>query len=249
MSHWYEHVAPVSALIPCEGEQHRITWRWGKLKLDDHDLGGERAMLSLGGEANACLRALQLWGDQFGLRPEIMGRMRTHMGDAAALMPAELDVPRKAGMALSLERAWRRSRYFDEQGRMIERQLKDVAVPALRAHLTAEKARVGSRMIRLATVRHVAAGRAHLVEGQMDSVSVSATAQLSSDWIVHVWARGLAVVDGAFVLEATPEASPAVRAVRWQPSDKPGISKPAVVDATAQPAGDGWRLTEGDAAT
>ena len=45
---WYQHVPAATAVIPCEGEQHRVTWRWGKFKLDDHDLGSERAMLVLG---------------------------------------------------------------------------------------------------------------------------------------------------------------------------------------------------------
>jgi hypothetical protein len=231
---WYHHVAPATALVECEGEQHTITWRWGKLKLDDHDLGSERAMLVLGGAASACLRALQLWGEQFGMRPDQFEEMRRRLGADAGLAPKELDVPREVGMTLSLERAWRRSVYLDEQGRLIERQLRARAMPALRASLTAEKQRFGSRVLRTVVIRHVPAGRPPAVTGQMDRVSVSATVTLSSNWLVRVWPRGLGVVDGSFVLDVIgPGQAPgtvSVQLVKWV-EVAPGVAEPAVVEA------------------
>ncbi len=148
-------------------------------------------------------------------------------------------------MALSLERAWKRSRYFDRQGRLIERQLRDRAVPALRAHLTAARQLMGSRVIRSAQVRHIAAGQPAAIEGHMDSVSVSAVASLSSRWIVDVWAAGLAGVDGAFVLEVRGAGSRpgalAVRAARWELRGE-GSAQP-VVDVVDAVAGEGgWTL-------
>lgn len=247
---WYQHVEPATAVIDCEGEGHRVTWRWGKLKLEDHDLGAERAMLVLGGEPSPCLRALQLWSDQFGMNPEQFSQVRRHLGADAVLLPDEFDVPRQVGMALSMERAWKASRYFDQQGRLLERQLRDRALPALRAHLTAAKQAFGSRLIRGAVVDHVAAGRPVLIEGRMDSVSVSARVTLSSDWLVHVWSRGMAVVEGALVVDVTgPGSSPgsvAVRAVRWKPTDREaGVAYAAIepVEAVRNDEG-GWRLSE-----
>jgi hypothetical protein len=240
---WYHHVPAATALVACEGEQHRITWRWGKLKLEDHDLGAERAMLVLGGQPCPCLRAMQLWGDQFGMRPEQFDEMRRRLGADAALAPKELDVPREVGMAISLERAWRRSVFFDEQGRIIERHLRARALPALRAHLTAEKQRFGCRVVRTVTLQHVPAGRPHGMTGEMDKVSASARVTLSSDWIVRVWPRGLAVADGAFVLDVTGPGRDRVpvQAVRWM-ERRPGVAEPAVVETHAVRDQDGWRL-------
>lgn len=246
---WYEHLPAATATVPCEGEEHRVTWRWGKFKLEDHDLGSERAMLLLGGQPCACLQALQLWGEQFGLRPEQVEMMRRSLGPRAGyLLPTEMEVAREAGMALSLERAWRRSRYFDQQGRLLALQLRDRALPALRAHLTDVRQAMGCRTIRGVQLKHIAAGQPTRIEGHMDSVSVSATASLSSRWIVDVWASGLATVPGAFVLEvvgrgSTPD-SLAVRAVKWerQPS---GGAEPVAAVREAVRTEEGWRIPDG----
>ncbi len=244
---WYHHVPPATAPVECEGEQHRVTWRWGKLKLDDHDLGSERAMLVLGGQPCACLRALQLWGEQFGMRPHQFDEMRRRLGADSALAPRELDVPREVGMVLNLERAWRRSLYLDEQGRLIERELRARALPVLRASLTAEKQRFGSRVVRTVLLRHVPAGRPLGMTGQMDKVSVSATVTLSSDWLVRVWPRGLGVVDGSFVLDAlgpgTAPGTTLVQLVRWR-EVAPGVAEPVVVEAEVVKGDEGWRLCE-----
>ena len=252
---WYHHVPGATATIPCEGADHRVTWRWGKFKLDDHDLGSERAMLVLGGDPCPCLRALGLWSTLFDMRPEQFEMMRRHMGDQAVLLPPEFNVPRDVGMILSLERAWKKGRYLDKQGRLLERQLKDRALPALRAHLTAEKARFGTRLIRAATIHHVAAVEPARIEGRMDSVSVSATVTLSSAWVVNVWARGLGIVEGGFVLDTValapaPRRTPGtatVRAAVWRPHPgEPGVAEPVVVTTEAVRTGDGWRLASGD---
>ncbi|MGH9225406.1 MAG: hypothetical protein ACRD2W_16850 [Acidimicrobiales bacterium] len=252
MSHpdrWYQHVPAATAVISCEGQSHRLTWRWGKLKLDDHDLGSERAMLVLGGVPCPCLRALGLWANLFDMRPEQLGQMRKHMGEESALIPDEFDVPRDVGLLLNLERAWKKSRYLDKQGRLLERQVKDRALPAFRAHLTAEKQRFGSRLIRTALVKHVAAVHPARVEGRMDSVSVSATVTLSSSWVVNVWSRGLAVVDGTFIIDASGPAGSAgsvdVRAIRWRPHDRePSVAEPVIAAAKAVRSGDEWHLVE-----
>jgi hypothetical protein len=248
---WYQHVPAASATVPCEGQHHTVTWRWGKFKLEDHDLGAERAMLVLGGEPCACLRALRLWGDQFGMAPEQFVQMHRWLGADAPLAPKEFEVPRQVGIALSWERSWKQSVYLDKHGKLIERQLRELALPVVRAHLTAEKQRFGSRMVRRVELQMVAAGQPVGMHGQMDSVSVSATVTLSSDWIVHVWSRGMGVVDGAFVLEvlgrgAAPRST-SVRAVRWRARQgHPGVAEPEVV--TADVVGDaatGWRLVDG----
>ena len=245
---WYHHVPPATGVIPCDGAQHRVTWRWGKVKLEDHDLGSERAMLVLGGEPAACLRALGLWGSQFGMPPDHFARMDKWLGADAALAPKELALPREVGMTLSWERSWKLSAYRDKHGKVLERQLRDRALPLLRAHLTQAKQEFGCRIVRSVELRHVPAGREPpSLFGTMDSVSVSARVTLSSDWIVRVWARGLGAVDGAFVLDVTgPGSEPgsaAVQAVRWART-RAGVAEPARVAADAVPSEGGWRLVQ-----
>ena len=242
---WYEHVPAATALIPCEGEEHRLTWRWGKLKLDNHDLGSERAMLVLGGQPSACLRALGLWERQFSMPPEHFLQMHRWLGPDAVLAPKEFDLAREVGATLAWERAWKRSVYMDKHGTILERLVRDKAVPALRAHLTEEKRRFGSLSIRTVEVRHVPAGQPLGLRGRMDSVSVTVSTVLSSAWIVRVWAAGLAAVPRAFVLEVTgPGSRPgslAVQAVRWK-QVQPGVGEAVTGPAEAVRMGDGWRL-------
>ncbi len=208
-------------------------------------------MLVLGGAPAACVRALRLWGDQFGMAPEQFTQMQRWLGADAALAPKEFEVPRQVGIALSWERQWKRTVYFDKHGKLIERQLRDLALPVVRAHLTAEKERFGSRTVRRIELQMVPAGQAHKMHGQMDSVSVSATVTLSSAWIVHVWSQNLGVVDGVFVLDvlgpgAAGPDSVEVRAVQWQPSERNlRVAQPTIVTATAVPGEDGtWHLDQ-----
>lgn len=249
---WYQYIPAATATVPCEGEEHTVTWRWGKFKLEDHDLGSERAMLLLGGHPSPCLQALQLWAEQFGLRPEQLEMLRRTLGPRVThLLPKEMEVAREAAMALSLERAWGRSRYFDQQGRLLERQLRDRALPALRTHLTEARQLLGCRTIRAVQIKHIAAGQPTRMEGLMDTVSVSAMASLSSRWIVDVWASGLSNVPGAFVLEVVgPGSTPdslAVRAVKWERQDS-GAAKPVAAVREAVRTEEGWRIHDGNPA-
>ena len=81
----------------------------------------------------------------------------------------------------------------------------------------------------------------------MDSVSVSATVTLSSDWIVHVWSRGMGVVEGALVLDVVgpgaTQGATQVRAVRWRPNERqPGVAQPVIVTVDVVQTDAGWRL-------
>ncbi len=247
---WYHHVAPASATIPCEGEQHRVSWQRGKFVLHDHDLSAERAMLVLGGDPCACLRALRLWRDQFGMPPDLFNRMHSWMGADAVLAPREMDLPRTLGMTWSWARAWRRASYLDKQGRLLQDQAKERALPPFRQHLTAEKQRFGSRVISRAEVRIVADYEQATVSGQMDKVGVRAQASLHAWWLVEVWPLGIAVVDGAFVVEMVEPhwTRPLVRAARWDDSG-PARRSPVVALARLHVLGEGgWRLDWEDAA-
>jgi hypothetical protein len=214
---WYHHIPEFSATIPCEGGDHQVTWHRGKFVLEDHDLSAERAMLVLGGEPCACLRALRMWRDQFGMPPELFTQMNRWLGADAVLAPAELSLVRRLGMTMSWARDWRRASYLDKHGRLLEDQLRELATPLWREHLTAEKQRSGARVISTAQVKVAAGHQTVSVSGQIDRVAVRATVTLEPWWLVEVWPRNLAVLEGAFVLELVEDSwsRPLVRAVRW----------------------------------
>jgi len=231
--------------MECEGEQHRVSWQRGKFVLHDHDLSSERAMLVLGGEPSPCLKALRMWRDQFGMPPEIFLQMHTWLGEAAALAPREMDLPRQLGMTLSWARSWRHWRYLDKHGRLLQDRGVELALPLFREHLLIERQRFGSRVISSAKVQIVPDTDVVGVTGRMDRVRVAAEVTLHPSWLVDVWPRGFAVVDGAFVTDVVTDARerPLVRAARWDDREV-GMRKPVVVPARLERDAEGeWGLT------
>lgn len=238
---------PATTEVACGGGRHRVTWRRGKLKLEDHDLSAERTMVAFGGETPACLQVLQLWRNlhAWAMSGELFRQMQSRLGPAAPLAPGELGRVHQLGLLLTWDRAWRRSAYFSEHGRLLDERLRECALPALRTHLRWWMSRRGCRRIAGVELRVLRRGQEPEVRGEMDAVSVRATAGLGARWLVGVWARGLAVVDGAFVLEVGPEGADGrapARAVRWD--ERPGgravaVAAPALV--ARRPDG-GWRL-------
>jgi len=247
---WCHHVPPATAQLACGGDRHTVTWRRGKLVLEDHDLGAERAMLALGGEMPACLATLQLWRNlhTWAMAGELFGQLRARLGDDALFGPGELAEAHQLGLALTWERAWRRAGHFTDHGRLLAEQLRPRALPPLREHLRYWLRRHGSRRLSSVEVEPARDGPAGMLTGEMDSVGVRAVATLSARWLVRVWGRGLAVVDGAFVVDVDDAAGPpldaagvAVRAVRWSPDPgRPGCYVPVEEPAVARPDG---RLT------
>lgn len=249
---WYHFPEPAHAEVSCNGEVHRISWRRGKLVLEDHDLAGEKALLALGGDLSGCLQALSMWVNQFSMAPDHFSQMQASLGTRSDLAPPELALARELGMVINWERAWRASRYLDRQGRFIEKVVGDRALPALRQHLAVAKERFGTRLVRGAKVVAVPGRTTPTLEGRMDRVAATATASLPAHWVPQVWARGAALVGEAFVLEVIEEAQrweagvvTRVRAVRWEADHRsPGSAIPVAGDATisrAKPA-DPWEL-------
>ena len=58
---WWAGVEPVTVEVSCGQDRHRISWRRGKLVLEDHDLAAEEAFAALGGDASLCLEVLRGW--------------------------------------------------------------------------------------------------------------------------------------------------------------------------------------------
>ena len=247
---WCHHVPPATAVVPCSGEQHRVSWRRGKLKLEDHDLGAERTMLAFGGETPACLQVVTLWRNlhSWAMSGQLLQQMQARLGPDVLLAPGDLRRVSDLGLLLTWEREWRRSAYYSDHGRLLAEQLRARAMAPLREHLKSWMARNGSRRISKLDLELGRHGQPSSLRGQMDSVGVRATATLGVRWLVEVWARGLDVVDGAFVVEVTGEQVRSVpemarvRAVRWE-QQAAGWAAPVAARALVQrlPEGD-WRL-------
>ena len=249
---WCHHVAPATAEVMCNGEPHRVTWRRGKLKLEDHDLAAERTMLAFGGETPACLQALQLWRNlhSWAMSGQLLQQMQSRLGPGGLLVPGDLQRVHELGLLLTWDRAWRHSRYFSDHGRLLDEQLRQRALPALRQHLRHWMPQYGCRRISGIELKVLRGGQQPGVHGQMDTIGVRVTAILGARWLVEVWARGLELVDDAFVLEIVDEAVDAdaspgtarVRAVRWE-TQPAGWVAPVGAPALLQPRPDGgWSL-------
>lgn len=276
MSGWCRVLEPVSAVVPCGGEEHRVSWRRGKVVLEDHGLSAELAMLGLGGEVCACLRVLQAWRKLYSwaMSPEIYRQMRSRLGVESILAPGDLAAIQELTMVLSWQRAWTRTAFFGEHERVLQEQLQTRAIAPLREHVTIWMGRHGCRLLSSLELRIARPGQDPGLRGRMDGVGASATARLGVDWLLSVWARGLALVDGAFVLEVLDDPdvergegadSPgrdgrreseeaeivlAVRAVRWDLVEPAGHRVPVATPATVHRLPPGpWSLTWADEAS
>lgn len=242
-SRWSLRVEPITGLVPCNDEQHRVTWRRGKLVLEDHDLGAERAMIALGDPPCFCMRVLKLWRDQWTMPPDLFRQMEARLG---ALAVPELAPVRELAMVRNWERAWHRSSYQSKHGALLAEPLRARAVPALRRHLGLWAERLGCRVVSAAEVRLLPRRDSPSLTGTMDAVGARAAARLGATWLLDVWAAGLATVDDGFVLEVVDESGHPtaldVRAARWK-RQPDGHCTPETAAARVRRADDGrWAL-------
>jgi hypothetical protein len=239
---WCNHIEAVTALVDCNGERHRVTWRRGKVVLEDHDLSAETAMLAFGGKPFPCLGVLRRWRDMhtWAMSSELFRTMSARLGPEAVL-PGPLQRANELGLMLTWERAWRRLSFYTDYERLLLEQLQRRALPPLREHLGLWRRRTGARLLSSVEVEVLRPGRAPTLLGTMDTVRVRATAAIGVSWVLRVWARGLALVGDAFVLDVDDDEGPGdaalqVQAVRWE-EGRGGIWSPKV--RRARVSGDG----------
>ena len=217
---WYEEVQPATAAVPCGGQEHRVTWRRGKLVLEDHSLGAERALLALGGQPCPCMMVLKMWRDQWKMPPEMLRQMATWLGPNAFLAPAELELPRQLAKVRNWERSWRRSSYITKHGALLEDDLRRLAADELGRFVELWAVPAGSITTPALSVQLARAGHPPSLVGGIEGGRPTLVARLGVPWIT-VWGWGAAVVDDGFVLEVVDEdaARIIVRAARWDGSD------------------------------
>jgi hypothetical protein len=248
---WYDAIPEAIATIDCGGESHAVAWRRGKLVLLAHDLDAERTMLIFGGELCQCMKVLEMWVEQFRMPPDLFAQMPSWLGESAFLVPAELAVPRRMAMVLSWERLWRKESWLhSKQADLLAAELKDKALAPLRQHVNAWKPKTGARVVSGCQVALVPTPQPPGVEGATDRVAMRAIARLHGRWLVDICARGIAVVDDAFVVELEEAVSLddlKVHAVRWEPKGN-GTWATVVAPAHVRRDAGEWHLTWDDAA-
>lgn len=297
-------LSPVTAEVPCGEEAHRITWRRGKLVLEDHDLLAERSLVALGSAPPLCLEILDAWRAIRGteqlcdlllrdepLSPEdLTWRREGHELQLEYLRRPGVATPalkrhpqfqtaleaeeRRAKEALDLEkRVWAltllealpaglRQRlafsvlikfgrecqvegFRHEQGNHVEAALMELALPLLES-----SAREWRRNLRTHCSVDIELwlrqpGEEAACTLWADSRGTHGALSLPLAWFTDVWARGLALVDGCFVLEVMPlgrrRDSLDVLALRWERRQRE-LSRAAPTRALAVRRGAGWRL-------
>ncbi len=61
---WWDTAEPLTMVVVCNRERHRLRWRAGEVETLDHpELEAELALVALGGEEPACVALHRLWTD------------------------------------------------------------------------------------------------------------------------------------------------------------------------------------------
>ena len=303
---WYRGLPTLTTEVACDGQRHRITWREGELRLEDHDALAEQSLAALGGTPPICVELLEAWRaergsehllelflaretlspddltlrkrrheaelesarrmalpvhGQLGAGPEGIRRARLRERQAQERVEREqrawrdslidlLSPGLRRALALSMvaaiEQRWHEDRYRQGRMRDAERALEGLAKPLL-SHV----ARGWSRDLTPyrdfeVTARLLAPGEEPSCTLWADRRIVYATLSLPLSWFTEVWAQGISLVDGCFVMSVSETCRDRVRlrvlAVRlegrhWK--TRTSLEEPALV--TRGRAGQ-WRL-------
>jgi len=191
-----------SVKVRCSGSLHTISLiDRGALVLHDHDIEAERALVALGGEPCRCLQVLDAW------------RKRDR-----AKLPGQLRPALDASIARRETR--RENRSFTDP--LISKSLVSRAALRSASVATAELKKCSYRRseTRWAGGDHVA--RAHVGEpgisgdsvrvwsenGKWSGTDSYVTASVPLNWLRRVHRRGLASIDGVFVLDILDDTNP-----------------------------------------
>jgi hypothetical protein len=306
VSGWWTAVGPTTVEVACGEERHRISWRRGKLVLDDHDLAAEESFAALGGEPALCLEILRAWraavddrevlffwdaprignpdialmlanvraqsqrvlashrhmvasagrrsmvapGPGGPIPPEVLERMRTQLAidQRRTLLSA---LPEELRMRLGLSAVVRAARHqgdpqwFGLRAGDLQTALSARVGPAVEASMRAWRGRLAGHHLVTVESWIASPGEPASLCGLMDDAGGWAAACLPMLWLVDVWARGVAVVDGCFVLEVRDDGGGdgplLVTAARWE-RRLPAGSTPVVEPALLVRVDQGWRL-------
>jgi hypothetical protein len=245
---WALDVDPVSVVVDCGGARHVVTWRRGKLVLEDHDLTAEEAVVALGGPRPACLEVLRAWRNRavwaVATQPDPPGFVRRRPRIA---VPPELAARRELGVV----RAWERSaarRPGSDDAEHLYRYLRKRALSSVLGAANAAQARFGGGRVSFVEVRLAERDGDVDVIGRVDARQTALVVSLTPRWLREVWARGIGLVDGRFVVSVADAtawpAAAAVLAVDWRRDSFDALAhEPVVRPAEVHLTETGYALT------
>jgi len=266
---WCDGVAPATAVVRCRDEWHRVSWRRGRVVLEDHDRGAEAAWSGLGGERCACLEVLEACRAGFGV-DDLFALWTEHgepIGASHALerwarrvgapqkgadgQRARLAAERRTAVVSSLPLDFRR-RLALGVFRAIAREPDGRASgshPGFAPVFTSLLGRAAAASLPSSSVglpvdqrwALVGPGGPAGVDGHLGAHGGWLRMAVSAGWAAEVWAWGLALVDGRLVLEVVDRPTRAEAKVRLVKWSEAG--RPRLVPATVvRTPGAGWRL-------
>lgn len=266
---WWEGIEPVTVIADCGGGRHRVSWRRGRLVLDDHPHHeAERALVALGG-ANVCLEVLDAWGaagvdtrqvlyalqstlDPVAGAAAVLGPFSPGARPAAFVPPPGMEAAMVARIRETLARQetqqlvgrlppplalrWAMGAIVHHERqwhlvRSMERLDLEIGLGTLLTGAVVESALAWRRLDQVGRINldvGIAAPREHpVIDAQVDGWSLTGRASVRLSWLVEVWARGRAVVDGCFVLRVDGDRADVVRWERWRADVARSVTVPA----------------------
>lgn len=295
---WCDEIPAVTCEVRCGGQRHRISWRRGKLVLEDHDVLAERSLTALGSEPPLCVQVLEAWrrmrhtellyefllGERIICEEEFVRRQirRKLTEDAAArarlarlppqaahmlrrlrpdlpereermwdltlieALPASLREALALSVIVNVERHW-----HDEDYRRTHAEHIESALAARVNEAFEQSARRWRRNVRPYArfeiqTRLVTTTEQPACEVSLGTGGAAGLLTVPFSWFIEVRARGIALVDGCFILSragaSRRDESLPVIAIRWERASQNtsrSVAAPAIV--SRRPGGD-WSL-------
>ena len=244
---WHRHVAPVVLELDCNGASHRIRWRRGRIRVLDHDVLAERAMLALGGEPCPCLELLDTW--------KLTCEAASGRAHRRAL-PEELRRTATLCRLVAAERRWQDPGQMAERAAFVEDLCRRLRT-TLGASLAPSRSQLMSRRKVDLSIAAARPGEALQVEAESRASHVRLQISLPLTWLVEVDGRDLALVDDQVTLAVVdadvPSGALGVLQLSWL-IDPPNHTVPEIQSAwvsrcangTWAPATVGRRVEVGD---
>jgi hypothetical protein len=245
---WYAGVPPVRVTVDWGEWRHTILWKRGALVLADHPDPVEDAVLvALVGERCPCYDVLDTWRSARDVRRRSDPLHEWQGGDSLALASLRELRRIRAGR-------WSKFELFRMTRARLPRELSErmAITEAVRQHRARDPAVAPAVIVRAVAAlrqavhgwrRHhadrdddvgveawtVEPGEPPMIAGLLDAGGGQVRVGVPVPWLWTVWARGLAVVDGCFVLDAAPLPGGSgnrygVTAVRWERLTPDGLT-------------------------
>jgi hypothetical protein len=303
---WYAEQPPVTVSVAAGSEEHRVSWRHGRLVLHDHDVAAEEVLQALGGEPCVCLMLRELFralkqrpagytvagpggwrsyrrgvatSSRFTLQPGVSVPVsQPGIPQAAQLLqqvqtspsfqrlPVEQrnrtlsqlrrevvrqNMPEPLVAILALARQVQQSRWQQrlaapQRRATVEERLEATAALALEAAMRESQPHLRAQAPINVGCWKQAAGEARILQGDLTSRGGFVAVSLPAHWLNRVYLRGLARVDGLFVLDVdapAPATELHAEVVHWT-RHFGGHAVPTAVEVRITRRHGTWRITD-----